>query len=179
METEDELKEIDIKNRTCYYFDDIITNRDIYSVEILLDKKVYEDISVYDILYKTSTDPKPLGIRFDKIDGFIRVGSDEFKNFVLFDHGLFDEICDKTKYLISEKKGTTDSINHNFGEIRIDSYNSLPIEKILTFLHNVIILIKLVVNKDKNDYYYNLFLEKGLYKDNFNTRYSQINVCIL
>ena len=33
----DELKKIDIKNRTCYYFDDIITNRDIYSVDILLD----------------------------------------------------------------------------------------------------------------------------------------------
>ena len=57
-----------------------------------------------------------------------------------------------------------DSINHNFGKIRIDSSNSLPIEKILTF-HNVIILIKSVVNKNKNKYYYNIFLEKGLYKD--------------
>ena len=37
-------------------------------------------------------------------------------------------------------------------------------EKILTF-HNVIILIKSVVNNDKNNYYYNIFLEKGLYKD--------------
>ena len=34
MERKDELKETDIKNRTCYYFDDIITNRDIYSVDI-------------------------------------------------------------------------------------------------------------------------------------------------
>ena len=34
MERKDELKEIDIKNRTCYYFDDIITNKDIYSVDI-------------------------------------------------------------------------------------------------------------------------------------------------
>ena len=42
MESKDELKQIDIKNRTCYYFDDIITNRDIYSVGILLDKKIYE-----------------------------------------------------------------------------------------------------------------------------------------
>ena len=28
MESKDELKEIDIKNRTCYYFDDTITVRD-------------------------------------------------------------------------------------------------------------------------------------------------------
>ena len=34
----------------------------------------------------------------------------------------------------------------------------------LTF-HNVIILIKLVVNKNKNKCYYNIFLEKGSYKD--------------
>ena len=39
---------------------------------------------------------------------------------------------------------------------------SLPIEKILTF-HNVIILIKSVVIKNKNDYYYNIFLEKVSY----------------
>ena len=35
--------------------------------------------------------------------------------------------------------------------MRIDSYKYLPIEKILTF-HNVIILIKSVVNKNKNYY---------------------------
>ena len=57
------------------------------------------------------------------------------------------------------------SINHNF-----DSYNSLPIEKILTF-HKVIILIKSVVNKNKNNYYYNIFLEKGSHKDKCDTRY--------
>ena len=28
MESNDELKEIDIKNRTCYYFDDIIKIED-------------------------------------------------------------------------------------------------------------------------------------------------------
>ena len=42
-----------------------------------------------------------------------------------------------------------DSVNHNFRRIRIDSYNSLSIEKILTF-RNVIILIKSVVDKNKN-----------------------------
>ena len=87
---------------------------------------------------------------------------------MLFDYGLFDKICDNIKYHKSEESGITDSINHNFGEIKIDSYNSLPIEKILTF-HNVIILIKSVVNKDRNNYYYSIFLEKSLYKDKFDT----------
>ena len=69
-----------------------------------------------------------------------------------------------------KKIGVTFSINHNFARIRIDSYNSLPIEKILTF-HNVIILIKSVVSKNKNSYYYNIFLEKGLFENKSNTQY--------
>ena len=83
---------------------------------------------------------------------------------------MFDIICGKIKYLISEKSGITDIINHNFGKIRIDSYNSLPIQKILIF-HNVIILIKSVVNKNKSEYYYDIFLEKGLCKDKSDMRY--------
>ena len=35
MESKDELKEIGFKYRTCYYFDDIIKDKDIYSVDIL------------------------------------------------------------------------------------------------------------------------------------------------
>ena len=65
--------------------------------------------------------PKQLCIRFDKIAGFVRVCEVEFRYLVLFNHGLFDKICDKIKYLLSEKSGITDSINYNFGKIRIDS----------------------------------------------------------
>ena len=96
MESKDELKEINVKNRTWYYFDDIITDGDIYSIDISLDKKIYENISVYDISYKNSTGPKPLRIRFHKIDAFIRVHDGEFRHLVLFDYGLR-----KIKYLIS------------------------------------------------------------------------------
>ena len=72
------------------------------------------------------------------------------------------------RYLISEKSGIPDSINHNLAKIKLDPYNSLPIEKILTF-YNSITLIKPVVNKNKNHYYYNIFLEKGSYKNKSNT----------
>ena len=41
MESKGQLKEIDIKNRTCLYFDDIITDRDIYSIDFS-DQKSYE-----------------------------------------------------------------------------------------------------------------------------------------
>ena len=60
MKSKYKLKEIDIKNRACYYFDDIFNGTDINSSDILLDRKLYENISVYDISHKTSVGPKPL-----------------------------------------------------------------------------------------------------------------------
>ena len=49
MESKNELKEIDIKNRVCYYFDDIINTTKNNFSNILLDKKLYKNISVYNI----------------------------------------------------------------------------------------------------------------------------------
>ena len=67
----DELKEIDIKNRTCYDFDDIIKSEDFNLGNILIDEESYENILVYNISYKTFIDAKPLCTRLDKIDGFM------------------------------------------------------------------------------------------------------------
>ena len=59
MESKDELKESDIKNRTCFCFDCIIKfwDRDIDFSNILLEEKLYkennENILIYDISYKT------------------------------------------------------------------------------------------------------------------------------
>ena len=73
MEGNVKLKEIDIKNCTCYYFDDMIKIEDFDLDNILTDKKSYENILVYNISYKSLIDYIPLCIRFDKIDRFIRV----------------------------------------------------------------------------------------------------------
>ena len=62
-----------------------------------------------------------------------------------------------------KESGITYVISHNYVEIKIDSYDSLPLQKTLT-LHNVIILIQSVFNKDRNNYYYNIFLDKCSYK---------------
>ena len=65
-----------------------------------------------------------------KIDGFIKI-YDEIKYVVLLSFTWFDKILHTYKW----KKDITDSsIKHNFAKIRIDSYNSLPMEKILTLL---------------------------------------------
>ena len=54
-------------------------------------------------MYKVPTGPKPLHIRFDKIDGFIRSLDGKIKHLILFDYGFFIKIREKIKYLISKK----------------------------------------------------------------------------
>ena len=107
----------------CYHFDDIIRVEDISFDNILLDEKsykTYQNILIYHISYKLFMGAKPLPIRFNEIDGFIKI-YDGIRYLVLFGPGWYDAIYNRIRYLISEKSGITDSINHNFARIRIDS----------------------------------------------------------
>ena len=135
------FKDPNIKNWTYWFFNDII-----YMIFKKI-KKLYENVLVSNVSCKSPTGPKLLRIKFDKTDGSIISLDGEIKHLVLFHYGLLDRICDKTEYPISKKSGITNSINYNFGKIIIDSYISLPLKKIMTF-HNVIILIKSLVNKN-------------------------------
>ena len=100
-----QLKEIDIKNRTCYYFDDMIKIEDFDLRNILIDEKSWENILVYNISYKRLI--KPLRITFNKIDGFIKV-YDGTKYLVLFGNEKYYYIYNRIRYLISLKSGITD-----------------------------------------------------------------------
>ena len=40
------------QNRTCYYFDDTMRDIDIYSGDIFMSCKTYENILIHDISYK-------------------------------------------------------------------------------------------------------------------------------
>ena len=67
------LKKVRIKHCTCCYFDDITKLEDFAIDNILIDEKSQKNILICDISYKTLIGSKPFRIRFDKIDGFIRI----------------------------------------------------------------------------------------------------------
>ena len=89
----------------CYYFDDIIEIEDFDFNNILIDKKSYQNILVYSISCNL-VGAKPLRIRFDKVDEFIRV-YDGIKYLVLLSPEKCDSISNRTRYLIGEKSGIT------------------------------------------------------------------------
>ena len=132
--------------------------------------KIIWNILVFNISYKALNDAKPLRIRFDKIGRYIRVYN-WTRNLVLFGNGIYDSIYISIRYLISVKSDIKYVISRNNNvTITVDTFKSLPLDKTNTF-RKVMILTKSVWNKDKNSYYYNTFLEKGLYKDKSDRRY--------
>ena len=52
------IKDIDIKNHTYYFFDDIINIKDFDPNNIKIDEKSYKDILIYDIGYVKIKDSK-------------------------------------------------------------------------------------------------------------------------
>ena len=58
--------------------------------------KKHEIILIYDILYKTLIGLKPFCIRFDKIDGFIRI-YDGTRCLALLGSAKYDAIYDRIK----------------------------------------------------------------------------------
>ena len=82
--------------------------------------------------YKTLLGSKPWRIRFDNIDGFIRV-YDETRYLVLFAAEKYYSIDNKIRNLIGVKSGLTYVFSHNYVKIKVDSYDPLPLEKTVTF----------------------------------------------
>ena len=73
------IKQINIKNRTDYFFNDMINIKNCDSDLLNIDKKSYKNIDIYYIGYITMTDldyvnihgVNPLYFIMDKADGYI------------------------------------------------------------------------------------------------------------
>ena len=81
---------------------------------------------------------KLLHVRFDQIDGFIRVYNGT-RYLELFGPQKYDAIYNRIRYLVNQNSGTTHINCRNYARIKIDSYDSLSLEETLT-LYNIIIL---------------------------------------
>ena len=62
------VKELYIKNQTCYFYDDMIDIRNFHSNLLKIDKKPYEDIDIYYVAYITIK-------KFDKFSDYENIHS--------------------------------------------------------------------------------------------------------
>ena len=89
-------------------------------------------------------------ISFYKVHGLIRA-YDRIRCLVLF-YFKKHEVFSRMRYLIGVKSGITYVFSHNYAKIKDDSYDILPLEKMLTFC-NVIIHIKSVFKDTMKAYF--------------------------
>ena len=74
-----QIKEINIKNRTYYFFDDMINIKNFDSNQIKIDKNSYKNIVIYhtgyitikNLSYVKVNSVNPLYLIIDKVDGYI------------------------------------------------------------------------------------------------------------
>ena len=143
-----EIKRIDIKNRTYYFYNDIIDLKDFDARLLKIDKKSYKNIGIYNIGYITikKTDDcesiysvNPLYLRVDHVNGYIEEkgvnkylvfdSTDENKELLKKYNDVFNGIRDKIKEVSS------DECNYEKGymKIKFNSVDDLPLNKQLNF----------------------------------------------
>ena len=137
MKNNDKFKETDIKSRTCYDFYDLIKTEGPGLDNILKDEKSYDNILLFNISYQNLI-AKPLHVRFNKTDGFSGI-HDGTRYLVLYRSEKYDSIYSRIKHLLSVKSDINYVTSHNYVKIKVESYNSLPLEK--KKVHNVIYLL--------------------------------------
>ena len=123
----------------------------------LIDEKTYENVLIYNNSCRTLIDPKPLRIRFDKIVGFFGFYNESWY-LILFGPGNSDALCIRIRYI-----SITYVTCYKYARIKVDSYDPLPLDKMLT-LHNIMILIKSVFNEDQKHLFFNMFFKKCSYQ---------------
>ena len=111
------------------FFYDIIKLEDFDLDNILIDQN---HIKIFWYITFHLFSPKPLRIRFDKIYGFIRI-YDATRYLISLGPEKFDVSYNRLRYLISLKSGITCIFSHYYRKIKVDSYDSFPIEKKIDF----------------------------------------------
>ena len=115
------FKKMDFKSRM--YLDDIMRLEDIDFNNFLLDEKSYENILTHYISCKIFIGAKQLCIRFNKVDGIIKIYSGTIYIYIyIYIMQFMIELIIYFNYLISAKSDAKYIINHNFSRIRVDSY---------------------------------------------------------
>ena len=173
------VKQIDIKNRTYYFYNDIIDLKSFDARLLKIDKNSYKNVGIYNIGYITIKEiddcesicsVNPLYLRVDHANGYIKENgvnkylifdsTDENKELLKKYNDVWGGIRDKIKEVNS---GECD-YEKEYIKIKFNSDDNLPLNKPLKF-HNMTITIRSVFEED-GKLYPQTFLDDTLFKLN-------------
>ena len=173
MET---TKEINIKERNYYFYNDIIDLKTFDSNNLKLDKKTYKDLDIFNIGYITIkkigcgydvNSVNPLYLRINNASGYIKEinkdkylifdDTDENKELLKMYDDVFSGIMSKIKQIDDDWLEYT----KGYKKLKLNSDDNLPLNKQLKF-HTMTVTIRCVFSED-NKLYPQVFLDGALY----------------
>ena len=170
------IKEINIKNRTYYFYNNIINLCEFDESKIKVDKKDFNDIDIYYLGYKHEkknskcnvlNSVNPLSLRIININGQFEKGKDDAWYLVVSDkddvYKKLVNIFESIKNKIKEKTWNFLEYDNDYMKIKLESSNIFPTDKDVN-IHITTIVIRAIFAKG-GKYYPQLFLDNGLYKN--------------
>ena len=157
-----EVKQINIKNRTYYFYNDIIDLENFKSNLLKIDKKSYKDIGIYNIGYITIKkiddcenvySVNPLYLLINHANGYIEEkGVNKYLIFDSTDENKellkkYNDVWNGIKNKIEEVSSGECDYEKDYMKIKFNSDDDLPLNKPLKF-HNMTIIIRSVFEED-------------------------------
>ena len=171
------VKQIDIKNRTYYFYNGIINIKKFDLILLKIDKKSYKDIGIYNIGYITIKkiddyeniySINPLYLLVNHANGYIEEkGVNKYLIFDFADENKellkkYNYVWNKIKNKIEEVSSGKCDYEKDYMKITFNSDDELPLNKPLKF-HNMTISIRSVFEED-GKLYPQIFLDDTLYE---------------
>ena len=173
------VKQIDIKNRTYYFYNDMIDIKNFDPILLKIDRKSYANVGIYNTGYITIKkiddyenicSVNPLYLIIAHANGYIEEkgtnkylifdSTDENKELLKKYNDVWNGIKDKIKEVNSDEC----DYEKYYMKIKFNSDDDLPLDKLLKF-HNMTIIIRFVFEED-GKLYLQLFLDNTFYELN-------------
>ena len=173
MET---IKQINIKNRTYYFYNDIINLDEFDESKIKVDKKDFNNIDIYYLGYEHKkkipeynviNSVHTLYLRTVDMKCQFEKGRDDACYLIIsYKDDVYEKlmnIFESIKNKITEKIWDAVEYNKDYMKIKFESNNIFPIDKDVNIHLGTIIITAIFAKYGK--YYPQLFLDNGLYKN--------------
>ena len=170
------VRDIQTKNHTSYFFDDIINTKLFDPNNIKIDEKSYKNIFIYYMGYVMIKDSKylkinsvnPLYLIIDKVDGYFEeLNGNKYLTLVHTNESKetieeYEELWSKIRDLIRSIIKNSDEYDKKYMKTKFNSDEKLPPNKTIE-ISSMIIFVRAVFYEN-NKYHTQVFLDECLYK---------------
>ena len=165
-------KQLDIKNKTYYFYNDLINVSNFEPDNLKLNKKTWRDIDIYYIGYVDKGKPSELGVNSVNPlylivnKAFCFVGEKDGVKYLKIDKGKilnkWDQVFNGIKYHINKTDNSDVKFDSDYDKIRFVTNDNLPLRKLIYF-PTLTVVIRCVF-KQRDLFYPQVYLDNALYQ---------------